>query len=107
MRQNGNSLCCITPNMWQNGYQLENLNIVLMDVFDREFAKRFPPIAFFRFNNEVIISTTGNDDISILDYLINKLHNLFIFILFRVITIVNNFFIFRLLFNSITIYFII
>lgn len=38
-------------------------NIVLMDIFDREFPKRFPGIAFSRFNNEVYISTRGNDDV--------------------------------------------
>lgn len=37
-------------------------NIVLMDIFDREFPKRFPGIAFYRFVNEVFISTRGNDD---------------------------------------------
>lgn len=38
------------------------LNIVLMEIFDREFPKRFPGIAFSRFINEVVISTRGNDD---------------------------------------------
>lgn len=38
-------------------------NIVLMDIFDREFPKRFPGIAFSRFINEVFISTRGNDDV--------------------------------------------
>lgn len=39
------------------------LNIVLKDIFDREFAKRFPGIAFSRFINEVFISTRGNDEV--------------------------------------------
>ena len=38
-------------------------NIVLMDIFDREFPKRFPGIAFSRFLNEVYISTRGNDEV--------------------------------------------
>lgn len=38
-------------------------NIVLMDVFDREFAKRFPGIAFSRFISDVYISTRGNDSV--------------------------------------------
>jgi hypothetical protein len=38
-------------------------NIVLMDIFDREFAKRFPGIVFYRFINEVYISTRGNDEV--------------------------------------------
>lgn len=38
-------------------------NIVLKDIFDREFTKRFPGIAFSRFINEVFISTRGNDDV--------------------------------------------
>lgn len=38
-------------------------NIVLMDIFDREFPKRFPGIAFHRYINEVIISTRGNDEV--------------------------------------------
>ena len=38
-------------------------NIVLMDIFDREFPKRFPGIAFSRFINEVFISTRGNDEV--------------------------------------------
>lgn len=38
-------------------------NIALMDIFDREFAKRFPGIAFSRFINEIYISTRGNDDV--------------------------------------------
>ncbi|GLT75215.1 hypothetical protein SLA2020_469550 [Shorea laevis] len=38
-------------------------NIVLMDIFDREFPKRFPGIAFSRFINEVYISTRDNDDV--------------------------------------------
>jgi hypothetical protein len=38
-------------------------NIVLMDIFDREFAKRFPGVAFSRYLNEVFISTRGNDEI--------------------------------------------
>lgn len=38
-------------------------NIVLMDIFDREFPKRFPGIAFYRFINEVLISTRGNSEV--------------------------------------------
>ena len=38
-------------------------DIVLMDIFDREFAKRFPGIAFSRIINEVFISTRGNDEV--------------------------------------------
>lgn len=38
-------------------------NIVLKDIFDREFTKRFPGIAFSRYINEVFISTRGNDDV--------------------------------------------
>ena len=38
-------------------------NIVLMDIFDREFPKRFPGIAFSRLMNEVFISTRGNDEV--------------------------------------------
>ena len=38
-------------------------NIVLMNIFDREFSKRFPGIAFSRFINEVFISTNGNDKV--------------------------------------------
>jgi hypothetical protein len=38
-------------------------NIVLMDIFDREFPKRFPGVAFCRFSNEVFISTRGNDEV--------------------------------------------
>lgn len=38
-------------------------NRVLMDIFDREFPKRFPGIEFSRFINEVFISTRGNDDV--------------------------------------------
>lgn len=38
-------------------------NIVLMDIFDREFAKRFPGIAFSRFISDVYISTRGNDSV--------------------------------------------
>jgi hypothetical protein len=34
-------------------------NIALMEIFDREFPKRFPGIAFYRFINEVFISTRG------------------------------------------------
>lgn len=37
-------------------------NRVLNDVFDREFAKRFPGIAFTRFQNEVFIPTKWEDD---------------------------------------------
>lgn len=38
-------------------------NLVLMDIFDRVFSKRFPGIAFSRFINEVYISTRGNDKV--------------------------------------------
>lgn len=38
-------------------------NKVLMDIFDREFPKRFPGIAFYRFLNEVFISTKKNDEV--------------------------------------------
>ena len=38
-------------------------NIVLMDIFDREFPKRFPGIAFSRFINEVFITTRGTDEV--------------------------------------------
>lgn len=38
-------------------------NIVLKDIFDREFTKRFPGITYSRFNNEVFISTRGNDEV--------------------------------------------
>lgn len=38
-------------------------NIVLMDIFDREFPKRFPGIAFVRFLHEVYIFTRGNDEV--------------------------------------------
>lgn len=38
-------------------------NIVLMDIFDPVFRKRFPGISFSRFNNEVFISTRGNDEV--------------------------------------------
>lgn len=38
-------------------------NIVLMDIFDREFKKRFPGIAFVRLLNEVFISTRKNDEV--------------------------------------------
>lgn len=38
-------------------------NIVLMEMFDQEFAKRFPGIAFNRFVHEVIITTRGNDQV--------------------------------------------
>jgi hypothetical protein len=38
-------------------------NIVLMDIFDREFPKKFPGIAFSRFLNEVYIPTRGNDEV--------------------------------------------
>lgn len=37
-------------------------NIVLMDIFDRGFALRFPGVAFSRYLNEVFISTKINDD---------------------------------------------
>lgn len=42
-------------------------NIALIEIFDREFAKRFPGVAFYRFNNEVFISTRENDKV-IFDY---------------------------------------
>lgn len=38
-------------------------NIVLTDIFDREFAKRFPGIPFSRFISEVFLTTRGNDEI--------------------------------------------
>ena len=38
-------------------------NIGLKDIFDREFPKRFPGIAFSRLLNEVYISTRGNDEL--------------------------------------------
>lgn len=38
-------------------------NIVLTDIFDRVFTKRFPGIAFYRFINEVFISTKENDEV--------------------------------------------
>lgn len=37
-------------------------NIVLMDIFDHEFPKRFHGIAFLRLSNEVCISTRENDN---------------------------------------------
>lgn len=42
-------------------------NIVLMDIFDRGFPKKFPGIAFSRFINEVYIPTRINDEV-IFDY---------------------------------------
>lgn len=36
-------------------------NIVLKETFDREFPKRFPGIAFYRFINEVFISIRVDD----------------------------------------------
>ena len=39
-------------------------NIVLIDVFDREFTKRFPGIEIYRFVNEVFISTRENDQVT-------------------------------------------
>ena len=42
-------------------------NIVLMDIFDREFPKRFPGVAFTRMNNEVFILTRENDNV-VFDY---------------------------------------
>jgi hypothetical protein len=39
-------------------------NIVLIDVFDREFTKRFPGIKIYRFVNEVFISTRENDQVT-------------------------------------------
>jgi hypothetical protein len=38
-------------------------NIVLKNIFDREFPKRFPGIAFIRFHNQVYISTRKNDEV--------------------------------------------
>lgn len=38
-------------------------NIMLRDTFDREFPKRFPGIKFYRFINEVFISTNRNDKV--------------------------------------------
>lgn len=38
-------------------------NIVLIDIFDREFRKRFPGIAFSRHINEVFISTRETDEV--------------------------------------------
>jgi hypothetical protein len=37
-------------------------NIVLMDIFDREFTKRIPGITFYRHIYEVFISTRGNEE---------------------------------------------
>lgn len=37
-------------------------NIVLKETFDREFPKRFPGIAFYRFINEVFITIKVDDD---------------------------------------------
>ncbi len=37
-------------------------NIALMDIFDREFAKRYPGIAFTRFINEVFLPSRRGDD---------------------------------------------
>lgn len=34
-----------------------------MDIFDREFAKRFSGVAFSRIIQEVSISTRGNDEV--------------------------------------------
>lgn len=34
-----------------------------MDIFDHEFPKRFPGVAFTRFINEVFIATRGNDEV--------------------------------------------
>lgn len=39
------------------------VDIVLKDIFDREFPKRFPGIAFSRFISEVFISTSENDEV--------------------------------------------
>lgn len=38
-------------------------NIVLTDIFDREFTKRFPGITFYRFIHEVFISTKVNYEV--------------------------------------------
>lgn len=38
-------------------------NIVLMDIFDREFRKRYPGITFSRYINDVFISTHLNDEV--------------------------------------------
>lgn len=38
-------------------------NRVLMDIFDREFPKRFPGLAFCRFGDEVFISTSHHDEV--------------------------------------------
>lgn len=37
-------------------------NIALMDIFDRQFARRFPGIPFTRFNNEVFLSSRKEND---------------------------------------------
>jgi hypothetical protein len=39
-------------------------NIVLMDIFDREFKKRFPGVAVARWVNQVFISTKGNEKVN-------------------------------------------
>lgn len=36
-------------------------NLVLMEIFDREFTKRFPSIAFTRYLNEVFLSTSESE----------------------------------------------
>ncbi|KAF3452227.1 hypothetical protein FNV43_RR08325 [Rhamnella rubrinervis] len=38
-------------------------NIVLMEIFDQEFTKGFPGVAFKRFVHEVYITTRGNDKV--------------------------------------------
>lgn len=38
-------------------------NMVLMEIFDQEFTKRFPGIAFKRFVHEVYITTRGNEKV--------------------------------------------
>lgn len=38
------------------------LNIVLMDIFDREFTQRFPGIAFSRYVTDVFIASRSSDD---------------------------------------------
>lgn len=38
------------------------LEIVLMDIFDSVFPKRFPGVAFCRYSYEVVIATKGNDE---------------------------------------------
>ena len=47
------------PPQWEISRAI--FNIVLTDIFDREFPNRFLGLAFYRFNNEVFISNRGND----------------------------------------------